>query len=339
LSLIVADGRSEPKTLLELYATMTLPAILNRSREPADNDGRAPPRAPLAKIVMLAAAGIVTLLVVSLSYFTVAQYERAVVSRFGRLNYVAEPGLHFKMPFMDTVRTYRVDIQQFTTAKLNTYTVDNQEVDATLTVQWQLPVDQVAFIFTNTPDPGHQLEAMVIDRFKVEGGRINVTEFANNRGALVKKVYDIVRDEADRLYHIRVTDVQLPNLDYQPSFRDAQAQAAVVKTQIEQAQGLKLKADIDATTVVARASGEANAAIQAARGRAESVRLEAEAGAHATLIRGQAETEVQKLMAAALSQNATLVEYQKALRWNGQLPQAIYAGAPIPFLQAPAAAR
>jgi regulator of protease activity HflC (stomatin/prohibitin superfamily) len=93
--------------------------------------------------------------------------------------------------------------------------------------------------------------------------------------------------------------VQLPNLDYQPSFRDAQAQAAVVKTQIEQAQGLKLKADIDATTVAARASGEANAAIEAARGRAESVKLEAKAGAHTTLIRGQAGAAAQKLLADA----------------------------------------
>jgi hypothetical protein len=30
----------------------------------------------------------------------------------------------------------------------------------------------------------------------------------------------------------------------------------------------------------------------------------------------------------ALSQNASLVEYQKALRWDGKLPQANYASAP-----------
>jgi len=290
-----------------------------------------------AKTIAIVCASVFAAAFLFGSYFTVAQYERGVVSRGGQLHYIADPGFHFKIPFFDVVRIYRVDIQQFTTKPLNTYTVDNQEVDATLTVQWQIPVDQVAFIFTNTPEPEQQLQAMVIDRFKVEGGRINVTEFANNRGSLVKKVYDIVRNEAERLYRIRVTDVQLPNLDYQESFRNAQAQAAVVKTQIEQAQGLKLKADIDATTVQARAAGQANAAIQDARGRAESVTLEAEAGAHATLIRGQAEAEAQKLMATALTQNASLVEYQKALRWNGQLPQAIYAGAPIPFLQAPAA--
>lgn len=289
----------------------------------------------IARVAGVGAVGIVGISVLFGSYFTVAQYERTVVSRAGRLSYVAEPGMHFKVPFLDSVRPYRVDMQQFSTQKLNTYTVDNQEVDATLTVQWQIPVDQVAYIFTNTPDPEQNLQSMAIDRFKVEGGQINVTEFANNRGALVKKVFEIVRSEAERLYHVRVSDVQLPNLDYQPSFRDAQAQAAVVKTQIEQAQGLNQKAVIDATTAKAKAAGEANAAIEAARGRAQSMQLEAESQARATLIKGEAEAKAQELMADALSKNASLVEYQKALRWNGQLPQSIYAGAPIPFLSIP----
>jgi regulator of protease activity HflC (stomatin/prohibitin superfamily) len=247
---------------------------LSKSREPGEGVGQssAPKRYRFTSNSVLALTGGVIVIGAGLaSFFTVTQYERGVVTRAGRLLYIAEPGLHFKVPFLDAVRIYRVDIQQFTTPKLNTYTVDNQEVEATLTVQWQLPVEQVAFIFTNTPAPDQQLQSMVIDRFKVEAGKINVTEFANNRGALVRKVYTIVGDEAERLYHIRVTDVQLPNLDYQQSFRDAQAQAAVVKTQIEQAQGLKLKADIDATTVKTKAAGEADAAIEAARGRAQSM--------------------------------------------------------------------
>jgi regulator of protease activity HflC (stomatin/prohibitin superfamily) len=268
------------------------------------------------------------------SYFTVGQTERAVVARNGRFSYVADPGLHFKVPFIDSVRKYDITIQQFTTPKLNTYTVDNQEVDATLTVQWQIPADQVEFVYENLPAPEQNLQSMAIDRFKIEGGKINVTDFANNRGALVKAVYGVVKSEAQRLYHLNVTDVQLPNLDYQESFRNAQSQAAVVKTQIEQASGMKLKADIDAQTAKARAAGEANASIEATRGRAESTRLQAEADANATLIKGQAQATAQELMADALTKNASLVEYEKAMHWNGQLPQAVYAGAPIPFFQA-----
>jgi regulator of protease activity HflC (stomatin/prohibitin superfamily) len=134
---------------------------------------------PAGRLVLSVGLGILAVGIIWGSCFTVAQYERGVVTRAGRLLYVAEPGLHFKIPCLDAARIYRVDIQQFTTPPLNPYTVDNQEVDATLTVQWQLPVEQVAFIFTNTPMPEQQLRSMVIDRFKVEAGRINVTDFAN----------------------------------------------------------------------------------------------------------------------------------------------------------------
>src|ERR1700744_1111441 len=130
---------------------MSMPTILTRTLETTTTRSR---RRPIG----LGIIAVAVLLIASLSYFTVAQYERAVVARFGRLSYVAEPGLHFKMPFIDSVRIYRVDIQQFTTGKLNTYTVDNQKVDTTLTFQWQMPIDQVAYIFTNTPAPEQQLQ-------------------------------------------------------------------------------------------------------------------------------------------------------------------------------------
>jgi regulator of protease activity HflC (stomatin/prohibitin superfamily) len=90
---------------------MAIPAILTRTLDIT----AAPSRGRNFGVGIIAAAFLV---VAFLSYFTVAQYERGVVSRFGRLSYVAEPGLHFKMPFIDSVRIYRVDIQQFTTSKL-----------------------------------------------------------------------------------------------------------------------------------------------------------------------------------------------------------------------------
>jgi len=52
-----------------------------------------------------------------------------------------------------------------------------------------------------------------------------------------------------------------------------------------------------------------------------------------------AQADALKVQNAALAQNKDVlelrrieVEQTKAERWNGQLPSAIYAGAPIPFL-------
>jgi regulator of protease activity HflC (stomatin/prohibitin superfamily) len=256
------------------------------------------------------------------SFFVVGEQERAVVTRAGAYSHVAQPGLNFKIPFVDTAVFVPVTQQQFQTPKLNTYTEDNQEVEAILTVQWRYPPSELEFIYANVGFEKNALLAnMIIDRWKVEAGKVNVTTIATNRGALVNAVREVVQREAQRLYRIEVTDIQLTDLEYQPTFREAQARAAVVKTEIEQAQGLRLKAEIEAKTMEIQARAKATQDVEIAKGNAEAIR-----------VRGVAEAETQELMAKAISSNPLLVELRKAERWNGTLPQNIYAGAPIPFL-------
>lgn len=48
--------------------------------------------------ILTAAAALVLIAFLAGSYFTIAQYERGVVTRAGRLLYIAEPGMHFKLP-------------------------------------------------------------------------------------------------------------------------------------------------------------------------------------------------------------------------------------------------
>lgn len=266
------------------------------------------------------------------NYYTVQPTERAVVTRAGNFQDVAGPGLHFTTPFVTRLTWYNLQLQQFQTVKLNTYTVDNQEVDAVLVVQYSIPEKEIPYIYTNVGDVQSKLLNMVIDRWKIEAGKVNVSEIANNRGKLVKNVLAIVKSEAARLYHVDVVDVQLNNLDYQDSYRAAQARAATVKTEIEASEGLQKKATIEAETAKIQAAGIANQAIEAARGQAESVRLNAAAEAERIRLTGQANADAQELMAKALTANPTLVDLEKAKRWNGVLPQNIYAGTPIPFL-------
>lgn len=294
----------------------------------------------MRKMLIGAACGIALSLAAS-NVYTVQPYERAVVTSGGTFQSVAQPGMHVTIPFISNVIRYSIGTQQFHTDKLNTYTIDNQEVDAILVVNYSIPESEMEYVYRNLTGFSEAssnasgpplLYNMVVDRWKIEAGKFNVSEIANNRATLVKNVLEIVRTDAKRLYHIDVTDVQLFNLDYQDSYRAAQAKAATVKTQIETSAGLKTQAAIDAETAKIQASGVANQAIEAARGQAESVRLNAIAQAESIKIIGEAQANAQELMAQALTKNATLVELEKAKRWNGQLPVNVYAGAPIPFL-------
>ena len=94
----------------------------------------------------------ILLILVSGSFYTVAEYERAVLTTWGEFRAVVEPGLHFKLPVAQAVRHYPVNIQQVTIEQVNTYTIDNQELDATVTIFYRLPAEQLASIYRNVPD-------------------------------------------------------------------------------------------------------------------------------------------------------------------------------------------
>ena len=78
--------------------------------------------------------------------------------------------------------------------------------------------------------------------------------------------------------------------------------------------------------------------VAVAEAEASAVRARADGDAYASLKVATAQAEALKIQNAALAQNKDVLELRrievervKAERWNGQLPQNVYAGAPIPF--------
>jgi len=71
-------------------------------------------------------------------FFTVGEYERTVVTRFGQFSSVAGPGLLFRIPFVNGLEAFPIGIQRMQKDHLNTYTVDNQELDALVTLNYRI---------------------------------------------------------------------------------------------------------------------------------------------------------------------------------------------------------
>src|SRR4029077_15073605 len=203
------------------------------------------------------------------SYFTVDRHEVGIVTRWGEIKYTADPGLHFKIPFAEKATMYRTDIQAFQLSKVNTYTVDNQELDAVFTVNYRIPAKEAERIYREVPDFEQRLSTLTLDRFKAEVGKVNVTDIASRRGEVGKRVFDVLQKDATRLFGLEVTDFQINNIDYTPAFRQAVDQAAIAKTQVERAEQLKRQAEIDADSKKIAAIGEANAIRERARGDAD----------------------------------------------------------------------
>lgn len=287
--------------------------------------------------VRVAGAGIITLLIAVIflmTYFTVDQNEETVVTRFGHLEYVAEPGLHFKMPFVNGTEAYRTDILTLSPGeRVNTYTIDNQEVDVLFTIFYRIPADKVAFIYTNNRDYKARLLSLALDRLKAAFGQVNIQMVAEKRGELRDKIKATMTQDAAPL-GIDVVDFQLTDLQYQKSFRDAVGLAAVQKAGIETREYERQQAVKTAEKVKVAAEGEANAVRAKAAGDADARLLNATAEAKAITLQGEAQGKAIQAQAEALKANPDLVNLRRAERWDGKLPTNIYGSAPIPFLNA-----
>ena len=300
------------------------------------------------RIGAAAITAALTLVLFLSTYFTVEQNERTVVTRWGQFSYVAEPGLHFKMPFSDSIHDYATDILSFTTEKpINTFTADNQEVDIVFTVQYRVPPDPkvIEWLFNNNRNYVNNARAMVIDRVKAEMGKMNTQTIAQQRGAIRDRIFATISEDVRKEQQLEVTDFQLTDMQFTKEYRQAVNMAAVQKAEVEQREYARQAAVKEAERVKAEAIGQADKARESARGQADSTMLTARANAEARVLQataeakaielqGKAQGEAIKAQAEALKANTELVELRKAERWDGKLPTSIYAGAPIPFMNA-----
>lgn len=287
----------------------------------------------LGKIIGSAVVGTAAALFAFGSFFTVDPNEVAVVTWFGQIERTEGPGFHGKWPIFESARSFRTDIADVGPKEaVNTYTVDNQEVDVLFNVFYRISADKATYIYQSVPDYRDRLFVMAIDRLKSELGKVNISTVAEKRGELRDAIKNVLTHDAASL-GLEVTDFQLTNLEYDKRFRDAVANAAVMKAQIEsveyQKQGAQKQAEADKIIAV----GKANAAREQARGEADGALLKAAANAKSTELRGQAEATAIKAQGDALKANPELVNLRKAERWDGKLPVNVYGSAPIPFLQ------
>jgi prohibitin 2 len=108
-----------------------------------------------------------------------------------------------------------------------------------------------------------------------------------------------------------------------------------INSKVEQEQ-LRQAADNKLKTV----ESEQKQKVAIAEAEAAAVRATADGEAYARVKTATAEAEALKVQASAISANSQVLELRRitvqqtqAEKWNGALPSAIYAGAPIPFLQ------
>jgi regulator of protease activity HflC (stomatin/prohibitin superfamily) len=113
-------------------------------------------------LIVLIVFGIVALVTVLKTLFTVRTYTAGLVERFGKFNRIVRPGLHVLIPWAE--RVFFVDLQvkqaQFS---VETKTRDNVFVQIPVSVQYQVLDDKIYDAFYKLSAPQKQIESFVFN--------------------------------------------------------------------------------------------------------------------------------------------------------------------------------
>lgn len=241
-----------------------------------------------SKFSFLVFAGL-ALIILGLSVFTVDERELAVKLKFGKV--IAsdfEPGLHFKIPFINNVRKFPRQIQTIRGAEEEIFTFERKELLVDFFVKWRV-IDSVQY-YTSTGGfsevAGARLEEIIKNAIVTEFGKRTVQEAISvQRIELVRDMLESSSDTAREL-GVELVDVRVIQVEFPPAIRDSvykqmSQERARVAAELR-AQGreiateLRADADLERTIIEAEAYRDA----QKLRGEGDAIAAQIYAGAY-----------------------------------------------------------
>lgn len=284
------------------------------------------------KLIKIASIGVVSLILLMIvwPFNSVPTGSRGVVTQFGRIVGIQPEGLTILPPWQKlTLFSIRAETATIEDAK--GATSDTQPVDVSLTVRYSISPDRVGEVFekySHDGDLSSYVQTATQEIFKEVTAKYIATDLIGKR-ALVSSDINAALSAKLARYGAQVINIDMRGF----AFSDSYMAAINEKTTQEQ---LRQAADNKLKTV----ESEQKQKVAIAEAEAAAVRAKADGDSYALLKNATAQADALKVQNAALSQNKDVlelrrieVEQTKAQRWNGQLPQNVYAGAPIPFLQ------
>ena len=221
--------------------------------------------------IFISAFGLVLVIFLSQSFYVVSEMQRAVLLRFGEIiEFDVQPGLHFKLPIVNTVRKFDARILTLDAAPQRYLTSEKKALMVDSFIKWR--VKDVATYFTTTGGDEERAKRLLSQR--VDTGLRN--EFG------VRTVKEVVSGERDQLMTalssqldriaqqelgVEVVDLRVKRIDLPTEVSDSvynrmrterQRLARELRAQgNEVAERIRATADKDKTVILADAYREA----------------------------------------------------------------------------------
>ena len=221
------------------------------------------------------------------SLFTVRENEYACTVRFNKIIDTTDAaGLHFKIPFIDTVKYFSKATQLYDIPPSEVLTSDKQNMTVDCYILWSISDPKLFYQSLGTTGKAEErLDAITYSALKTDMGTLAQADIINmNDGAERNAIYENIATEVDRAaatYGIRVEDVKIKQFDLPESNLNAvysrmiseRNQMAEKYTADGNYEASIIRNDVDKQVNIMVSDAEAEAAKLVAEGEAEYMHL------------------------------------------------------------------
>ncbi|WBA11443.1 protease modulator HflC [Salinivibrio kushneri] len=262
-------------------------------------------RKMMIPVVVLAAV------VFLMSIFVVSEGERSIVIRFGRVlkadNDIAkiyQPGLHFKLPLFDRVKTLDARIQTMDDRADRFVTAEKKDVIIDSYVKWRIKDFGQYYLSTgggNKLTAESLLQRRVADGLRAEIGNKTIKEIVSEkRDQVMESVLERAASEGSRDLGIELIDLRIKRIN--------------LPSEISESIYARMRAEREAVARRHRAQGREEAEIIRAQAELEVATILSKAERQARITRGEADAEVAKLFASAFKKEPEFYSFVRSLQ-------------------------
>ena len=200
---------------------------------------------------------------------------------------VISPGLHFKIPIIDSVQAFDTRLNMLDIKSSRIFTIEKKYVLVDFFIQWR--IDDLALFYTRTDGKKYRaetlLEQKVVSGLRAEFGRRTINEVVSGeRVELMERIRKVTDENAENL-GIAVVDVRIKRID--------------LPDEVSESVYSRMRSERERVASEIRAEGRASAIEKRAEAKKTERILLAEAQKKARYIKGEGDAEAIQIYAGA----------------------------------------
>lgn len=252
--------------------------------------------------LLIAIAVLVLAIISSASLFTVSEIENAILFKWGKIESADyEPGLHFKIPFVNNVRKFDNRIQTFDAKPEDYLTEEKKIVVVDSFIQWRID-DVKSFYVSMRGDMDiaqERIGTIVKEGLRNEFGRRVMHEVISGERHMIMDDINKSASKSVEAFGIQIVDVRIKRIEFPPKVSDK----------------IFRRMETERTRIAKELRAQGNES--AAKIRAEADRqvtiLKADAFKEAEQTRGKGDAKAAEIYANAYGQNKEFYTFYRSL--------------------------